>query len=298
MTFFLNLLYAGLVSGAIYGMFALCICMMFRVSMVLNLAIGDFAMLGALGTNLLVSEHHLSVALAIVVVVVVIAVAAFAYDRIVLRFALDGERAREGIFVVFFFTLALSFFIEGIGGSIFGTNVYSAPTLWNGPVLTILGAHVERSGLLVLATAVVVGAVLVLYLRLRLTGKALTACGDNAFGARVVAIKPSSLRLKVFVATAVLAALFGIVESSLSGMTNTSGAALSFSGLAAASLAALTSPGRAVVAGLSIGIAESLIGGYITTQYQTAVLYGILVVLFVSRPQLLAAAATEGAGNS
>ena len=256
MTFFLNLLYAGLVTGAIYGMFALCICMLFRVSMVLNLAIGDFAVVGALGTNSLVTNHHFPVAVAIVVVVVVIALAAFAYDRIVLRFALDGARAREGIFVVFFFTLALSFFIEGISGSIFGTNVYSAPTLWNGPVLTIFGAHVERSGLLVLATAVVVGVVLMLYLRLRLTGKALTACGDNAFGARVVAIKPSSLRLKVFVATAVLAALFGIVESSLSGMTNTSGAALSFSGLAAASLAALTSPGRAVVAGLTIGVAN------------------------------------------
>jgi branched-chain amino acid transport system permease protein len=298
MIIFLNLLYAGLVTGAIYGMFALCICMLFRVSMVLNLAIGDFAVVGALGTNSLVTNHHFPVAVAIVVVVVVIALGAFAYDRIVLRFALDGARAREGIFVVFFFTLALSFFIEGISGSIFGTNVYSAPTLWHGPVLTIFGAHVERSGLLVLATAVVVGVALMLYLRLRLTGKALTACGDNAFGARVVAIKPSSLRLKVFVATAVLAALFGIVESSLSGMTNTSGAALSFSGLAAASLASLTSPGRAVVAGLTIGVAESLIGGYITTQYQTAVLFGILVVLFISRPQLLAAAATEGASNS
>jgi branched-chain amino acid transport system permease protein len=297
-TFFLNLLYAGLVSGAIYGVFALCICMMFRVSMVLNLAIGDFAMLGALGTYMLVAGHHFPLVLAIIIVVAVIAVGAFAYDRLVLHFALDGERAREGIFVVFFFTLALSFFIEGIGNSLFGTDVHSAPTLWNGPVLTIFGAHIERSGVLVLAAAVVVGVALMLYLRFRLTGKALTACGDNAFGARVVAIKPSSLRLKCFVGMAVLAAVFGIIESSLSGVTNTSGAALSFTGLAAASLAALTSPGRAVIAGLAIGIAESLIGGYITTQYQTAVLYGVLVVLFISRPQLLAAAATEGASTA
>ena len=42
---------------------------------------------------------------------------------------------------------------------------------------------------------------------------------------------------------------------------------------------------------VQIPVGEALIGGYVTTQYQTAVLYGILAVLFVSRPSLLGAAA-------
>jgi branched-chain amino acid transport system permease protein len=289
-TYFLNLLYAGLVTGAVYGMFGLCNCLLFRVSLVLNLAVGDFAMLGAMGVSFLVSSG-VELAAAIATTLVAIAAATYLYDRVVLHLALDGSRNREGIFVVFFFTLALSFFTEGMAGSAFGTSVRAAPALWNGPSLVILGAHIQRSGVLVLATAAVVGVALVLYLRHSLTGKALTACGQNILGARVISVKPSTLRRRTFVAMAVLAAIFGIILSSLTGMTNTSGLGLSFSGLAAASLAGLTSPGRAVSAGLAIGVGEALIGGFITTQFQTAVLYGILAVLFVSRPSLLGAAA-------
>jgi branched-chain amino acid transport system permease protein len=293
MTNFLNLLYAGLVSGAIYGVFALCLCVLFRVSMVLNVAIGDFAMLGALGTDLLVREHHIPVAAAIILVLLAVAVGSYLYDQVVLRFALDGNNAQQGIFVILFFTLALSFFIEGIGQSMFGLNVHSAPTLWNGPAITIFGAHVQRGGILVLSTAVVVGIAFVIYLRSSLTGKALTACGENVLGARLVGIKPSSLRRACFVGMAVLAAVFGIIESNLTGFTSQSGAALGLTGLIAAALAGLTSPGKAVVAGLAVGVGESMIGGYVTTQYETAVLYGALVVLFVARPQVLGTASAE-----
>ena len=65
---FLNLLVAGLTSGAIYEIFAACLAVWFRVCNVLNLAVGDFAMFGAIGTAWLVQNAGLPFIASIVVV--------------------------------------------------------------------------------------------------------------------------------------------------------------------------------------------------------------------------------------
>jgi len=291
MTQFGNLLFAGLVSGAVYGVFAVCLCMLFRVSLVLNLAVGDFAMLGALGVDSLVRDHGMALALALPLVLLAIAAFSWLYDVVVLRTALKHGGGHEGIFVIFFFTLALSFFIEGVSRDLFGLDAHSAPALWPGTAIDLGGVHVQRAGALILAAALIAGVALAVYLRSSLFGKAMTASGENTLGARMVGIAPSGLRRATFVGMAVLAAVFGIILSPLSGFTYATGSALSMSGLIAAALAGLMSPGRAVVAGLGIGIGEAMIGGYLTTQYQLALVYGALIVLILARPQLLGSAA-------
>ena len=46
-----NLVIAGLVTGSIYAVFAVCVAVWYRVCNILNLAVGDFAMVGALGVD-------------------------------------------------------------------------------------------------------------------------------------------------------------------------------------------------------------------------------------------------------
>ena len=46
----------------------------------------------------------------------------------------------EGIVVTFFFTFALSFFIDGVAKMLFGTDVHAAPALWNGASLSLAAA--------------------------------------------------------------------------------------------------------------------------------------------------------------
>ena len=48
-----NLVIAGIVTGSIYAVFAVCVAVWYRVSNILNLAVGDFAMVGALGVDYL-----------------------------------------------------------------------------------------------------------------------------------------------------------------------------------------------------------------------------------------------------
>jgi branched-chain amino acid transport system permease protein len=283
-----NLLIAGLVTGSIYAVFAVCVAVWYRVSNILNLAVGDFAMTGALSVDYLYRVKGWPLPLSIAVTLAVVAAFGYAYDQVVLRLAQDGRRRQEGIVITFFFTFALSFFIDGIAKILFGTDVHASPALWNGNALAIAGGlHVERAGILVLGCAVVSGLMFALYIRCTLSGKAMEASGENHLGARIVGIDTRRYRRVIFVVTAVLAAIFGIVESPITGFTYISGATISVTGFIAAAYGGFRSPGRALLAGLVIGIAEALLGGYVSAEYADTVLYAILAALVLARPRSL-----------
>ncbi len=282
-----NLVIAGLVTGSIYAVFAVCVSVWYRVSNILNLAVGDFAMVGALGVDNLYRVKNFPLTAAIATTLAVVAVFAFAYDIIVLRIAQDGPRRMEGIVVTFFFTFALSFFIDGVAKMLFGTDVHAAPALWNGQSLTWGSLHFERAGILVLACAIIIGGAFWLYIRFTLGGKALEASGENAIGARIAGIDTRRYRRLIFIGTAVIAAVFGIVESPITGYTYLSGATISLTGFLAAAYGGFRKPGRALLAGLFIGILEALLGGYVSAEYGDTVLYALLAAAVLAWPRAL-----------
>jgi branched-subunit amino acid ABC-type transport system permease component len=284
---FLNLLAAGLTSGAIYGIFGACLAVWFRVCNVLNLAVGDFAMLGAIGTAVLVQQNHFPFVAGIVVDLLAVGAVAWIFDRVVLHLAFDRRSGGHGIVSVFFYTFGLSLVLEGLARAIFGTDVHAAPAIWNGPALSIADFHVQRAGVLVIAVAVVSGLVLWAYLRFTVSGRAASACGESVVGSRIVGIDNALFRRWIFVGTAVLAALFGIVESPLTGFTFQSGPTISLIGVIAAGFAAFRRPGRAVVVGLGLGVAEAMLGGYVSTGYNDVLLYAIVFAIIILQPEVL-----------
>jgi branched-chain amino acid transport system permease protein len=287
MSQFLNLLAAGLTSGAIYGIFGACLAVWFRVCNVLNLAVGDFAMLGAIGTAELVQLDHFPFLAGIAADLVAIGVVAWLFDRLVLHFAFDRGSGAHGIVSVFFYTFGLSLVLEGAARALFGTDVHAAPAIWSGPALAIADFHVQRAGVLVIALAVVSGLVLWAYLHFTVSGRAASACGESVLGSRIVGIDNALFRRRIFIVTAVLAALFGIVESPLTGFTYQSGPTISLIGVIAAGFAAFRKPGRAVVVGLVLGVAEAMLGGYVSTEYNDVLLYAILFVILIVQPEIL-----------
>ena len=287
MSEFLNLLAAGLTSGGIYGIFGACLAIWFRVCNVLNLAVGDFAMIGAIGTARLVQSAGLPFPVSIVIILAAAGSIAWIFDRVVLHFAFDRSSGGHGIVSVFFYTFGLSLVLEGAARAVFGTDVFGAPAIWPGPALAIAGFHVQRAGVLVIALAIVSGLVLWAYLRFTVSGRAASACGESVLGARIVGIDSALFRRRLFIMTAMLAALFGIVESPLTGFTYMSGPTLSLIGTIAAGFASFRRPGRAVAIGLAIGVVESMLGGYVSSSYNDVLLYALLFGIIIFRPEVL-----------
>ena len=82
-----------------------------------------------------------------------------------------------------------------------------------------------------------------------------------------------------------IAAIFGIVESPITGLTYLSGATISLTGFLAAAYGGFRKPGRALLAGLFIGVLEALLGGYVSAEYGDTVLYAILAALVLAWPR-------------
>jgi branched-chain amino acid transport system permease protein len=222
------------------------------------------------------------------VLVGTVVVGAYIYDLVVLRLAQDFRTRQEGIVVTFFFTFALSFFIEGLAELLYGTDVHAAPAVWSGQSLSLGGGlHVDRAGVLVVAFAAVVGIALALVLRGTLQGKAIEACGENYFGARIVGIDNRKYRRLLFIVSALLACVFGILESPITGYTYQSGAAISLTGFIAAAYAGFQNPGKAVIAGLGIGVLEALLAGYVSANYADTILYALLAAAVLIRPSAM-----------
>jgi branched-chain amino acid transport system permease protein len=170
---------------------------------------------------------------------------------------------------------------------LFGTDVHAAPALWSGVSLTLGSLHFERAGILVLGCAVIIGGAFWVYIRFTLGGKALEASGENSIGARIVGIDTRRYRRLIFVGTAVIAAIFGIVESPITGFTYLSGATISLTGFLAAAYGGFRKPGRALLAGLFIGVLEAMLGGYVSPEYGDTVMYAILAALVLAWPRQL-----------
>ena len=238
-----NLVIAGIVTGSIYAVFAVCVAVWYRVCNILNLAVGDFAMIGALGVDYLFRVENWPLPLAIAGVLAAVAAFGYCYDRVVLSLAQDRRR-QEGIVVTFFFTFALSFFIEGVAQILFGTNVHAAPALWPGNSLS-LGSRPEH--------------------------RARRDPGPGLRGAERRDVRPlhplhaerqgdGGLRRELPRAPASSAStpgvpaghlrghrgpgsIFGIVESPITGYTYISGAVISLTGFIAAAYGGFRSPG-------------------------------------------------------
>ena len=84
-----------------------------------------------------------------------------------------------------------------------------------------------------------------------------------------------------------IAAVFGIVESPITGFTYLSGATISLTGFLAAAYGGFRKPGRALVAGLFIGVLEAMLGGYVSAEYGDTVLYAILAAAILAWPRAL-----------
>lgn len=293
MTTFLSLLVAGIASGSIYGVLAAYIATWFRVGRIMNLVVGDFAMIGAMGTATLVQDHSVSLWAAIPLVIIVILVITWAFDRGVLHFAFRTNNRTRGIVRVFFFTFGLSRVLQGLAKIVFGTDVRAAPPVWPGAPFHLGGVTIQRPAIAVVIMAALCGFGLWYYLRFTVSGIAATAAGESSLGSQVAGIDSSRFRRWIFVLTGILAGLFGIIESPLTGFVYNSGTTIDLLGVVAAGFAAFRRPGRAVIFGLAIGMVESFLGGYISSSYNDLILYCIVLLIIVAQPQILGVRASD-----
>ncbi len=145
----------------------------------------------------------------------------------------------------------------------------------------LAGAHLLRQYLLVIGVALLVLLGLGVFFTRTYLGKGMTACASNRFAAEVVGISVRRMGLLSFALGGLLGGFAGVLLIPIQPLSFNSDIDLAISGFAAAIFGGLRSFEMALVGGLVLGVAESLVGGYVQASYETVVALGGMLLLML-----------------
>jgi len=276
---FLQFAFSGLTVGAVYALVALGFTLIYNASDVVNFAQGEFVMLGGMITVFLGLMGVPLPLAALLAVLVAIAVGLALH-----RFAIEMARGAN-VVVLIIITIGASIFLRGLAQVVFDKSFHSLPPLFGNEPIRVGGAAILPQSLVVLAGAVIIVALLWVFIDRTLFGKAVIATAANRLAARLVGIDTRRIVGFSFAVSAAIGAIAGILATPITLTSYDVGTLLALKGFAAAMLGGIGSAVGAVAGGVLLGLFEAFAAGYLSSQYKDAVAFLVILAVLFARPQ-------------
>jgi branched-chain amino acid transport system permease protein len=272
----LQLVVNGISIGAIYALIALGLVMTYRATEVLNFAHGDVLMASAFVGWALIQVVGLPFWAAVPLTMLIAAVFCYVLDARVIRL-IAGQPQFAGVML----TVALAFMIRGGVAMAFGPTSRTYSTPWTGHETHIGGVVIADLNLAIIATSLIVTALLFLFLRKTSIGIAVQAASQNQLAAYLCGIRVKRLNSLVWALAGALAAVCGLLLAPLALVDITLWMVM-LKALAALVLGGFGSIPGAIVGGVVIGLIEQFAGVYLPDGSRdlvaSLVLIGVLVI--------------------
>jgi len=298
MAFFLETLFGGLMAGMLYSLVALGFVLIFKASGVFNFAQGAMVLVAALSMArfsewlplwLGFESKVLANVLGFAASVVFMFLLAWLVERLVLRHLVN----QEGV-TLLMATLGITYFIDGFGQTLFGSDIYKIDVgMPKDPVFILDGVFeggvlVNQEDVVAALIAAVLVAALSLFFQKTSTGRALRAVADDHQAAQSIGIPLNRIWVIVWCVAGITALVAGIIWGSKLGV-QFSLTTVALRALPVIILGGLTSVPGAIIGGLIIGVGEKLsevylgplVGGGIEIWFA----YMLALVFLLFRPQ-------------
>jgi branched-chain amino acid transport system permease protein len=270
---------SGLTLGCIYAALGLGLYVVYGVTRVLNLAQGEFVMLGGMITVSLCA-WGLPLLPAIIVAVFVVSLT----GAILYRFIIHPARHASGSTLAFL-TVGFAFAVEGLTLLVWGWEYRSLTNFLGSSSIHLWGATIFGQAPWVVGMTLLMVLGLYLFFGYTMLGRALRACADEPRGAKTVGISPERMGLLAFIIAAALGAVAGATITPLTMTAYNVGMPLTIKGLLAAFVGGLHRAEGVIVGGLILGLTESLSAGLMPSGYHDAIALGLLLIVFLARPR-------------
>lgn len=298
MAFFLETLIGGLMAGMLYSLVALGFVLIYKASGVFNFAQGAMVLFAALAMARFaewipewtgMDNKLLANALAFVIAGIFMFVVAWVIERLVLRHLVNQEGA-----TLLMATLGIAYFLEGLGQSFFGSDVYPIDIgMPKDPVFLLDsvfpgGILVNQEDVIAAAIAAALVILLSIFFQKTTTGRALRAVADDHQAAQSVGIPLNRIWVIVWCVAGVVALVAGMVWGSKLGV-QFSLTTIALRALPVVILGGLTSVPGAIIGGLIIGVGEKLsevyLGPFVGGGIEIWFAYVLALVFLLFRPQ-------------
>lgn len=277
---FLQLLLSGITVGSIYALTAVGFTIIYNCTQVVNFAQGEFVMLGAMIAAVLVAGLHLSLPVACILAIVITGLIGCLTAGSLLRPLRTGSTV-----ALIILTVGVGILLRGVAMLLWGKDPIPLPAFSKGDAVHIAGASLQVQSLWVFGVAAVLVILLHLFYRYTLIGRAMRACASCKSGAKLVGINTNKMTVLSFGLAASVGAAAGVVMAPITFAQFDMGAMLGLKGFCAAILGGLGNFYGGVVAGVLLGVLESMGAGYISSAYKDAIAFVILLIILFARPQ-------------
>jgi len=268
--------------GGIYALAAFGLSIVFGVLNVLNIAHGEFLMLGALGAYLIYIATGLNPFVIILLIIPLFALFSWVFQRLLIR-PIKGKTETEILIASILVTLGASLLIEDVTFFFWPKSFTSIP--YSLPTLHLGGVMIPTLRLYGLGIIVVLTVVMGLFLRHSYTGRAIRAVAQNVDAARVVGIPTQRIAAMTFVIGTSLAAVAGVFYVTLYSMTPYMGLPLTVKYMVIVIMGGLGGLTGPLAAGLILGITETFVGYYLGSVWAPSVAYIAFISILLVRPQ-------------
>ncbi len=279
MDLFFQQLLNGLTIGGVYSLVALGLTLVYGILHVPNFAHGALYMAGAFVAFYFMESLGLNYWLAMLGSAAVVAVLSMLAERLVFHPLRNAPPLHDMIAAI-----GILLFLEAGAQAIWGADFHRMQSPY-GNLVEIFGLTTVGQRLLIIAGAVVLVAVLHLFLTRTTTGLTIIAMAQNRDGAALVGIDATRVTLLVFAISGALAAVAAVLYSPINLVYPAMGHLVITKAFVIIILGGMGSFPGAIVGGLIIGLAEAFGGFYFSTDYKDLIAFVLLVVILSVRPQ-------------
>ncbi|MBK6387244.1 MAG: branched-chain amino acid ABC transporter permease [Rhodoferax sp.] len=298
MAFFLETLLGGLMAGMLYSLVALGFVLIFKASGVFNFAQGAMVLFAALAMARFaewipkwtgIENPVVATMGAFVIAAAVMFVVAWLIEFLVLRHLVNQEGT-----TLLMATLGITYFMEGLGQTVFGSDIYKIDIgMPKEPVFLLEsvfegGVLINKEDLIAAVIAAALVALLSLFFQKTSTGRALRAVADDHQAAQSIGIPLNRIWVIVWCVAGIVALVAGIIWGSKLGV-QFSLTTVALRALPVVILGGLTSVPGAIIGGLIIGVGEKLsevfLGPYVGGGIEIWFAYVLALAFLLVRPQ-------------
>ena len=270
----------GLLLGAVYALFSSGLTLIWGMMNIVNFAHGDFVMLGMYAAfvtwKLLGAGPLLGAPVAAVLLATL---------GIIVYFALIRSIMKGPMLAQILGTFGLALLLRYAVFWYFGANFLSLPENIVGGTFDVLGIRIEASRLLAGVVALLITGGLHMLLTRTALGSKMLAVSEDAAAAQLMGIRPDTMQAIAWAIAAGITGIAGALIATFFYVVPTVGETLGLIAFVTVSLGGFGSVPGALVAGLLIGVIESLSAYWIGAVYKDIVVYALFLGFLWFRPQ-------------
>lgn len=269
--------FSGLTVGFIYALVGLGFTVIYNSSKIINFSQGEFVMIGGMAAVFL-SYADFPFVLAFPMAIMLASLLGY------VLFKLVSVSSNSSVTSLIILTLGYSIFIRGTAQVAFDKQMHTLPSFIGDTPISIFGATITPQAILVIGVSLsIVFALYYIFNKTKL-GKAMLATADNKSAAKLVGISVKRILIMNFMMAASIASIGGIVLTPITSMNYEIGLMLGLKGFCAAIIGGIGNPFGAVLGGVILGILESFVAGYISSEYKDAVAFIVLLLILFFFP--------------